>query len=558
MSKFIFVTGGVVSSLGKGISGASIGKLLQLRGLKVNMIKCDPYINIDPGTLSPYQHGEVFVTADGAEADLDLGTYERFLDVPMTKRNTNTAGTIYQTVIDRERRGEYNGVTVQVIPHVTNEIKTRFIPFEKDFDVTIIEIGGTVGDIESLPFLEAARQFRAEKGRDNVMTVHATLIPYITCADELKTKPTQHSVNKLREIGIEPDVLICRTEHPISESMKNKLSLFCSVDTNAVIEAMDVRSIYQLPEVFEKQGLTDLIIKRLGLKQRQKNDGKWFEFIKKATNPKKQIHIAISGKYSELKDAYKSVAESLNLAGMSNGVSVKIKYINTQKDDIKAALKGLDAVVVPGGFGKRGIGGKVDTVQYAREHKMPFLGICLGMQCCVIEAAKNLAGFEDADSMEFSPSTAHPVVAMMQEQKQVKNLGGTMRLGNYTATLEKGSLARKLYKQDEIEERHRHRYEFNTDFVTELDHCGLKVSGWHKGILPEIVEYKDHPFFIAVQFHPEFASRPMKPHPLFDGLVKAAIHNGKTTAKPAAVKTVKKVVKKAVKKVTPTIVAKKK
>lgn len=527
MSKFIFVTGGVVSSLGKGITGASLAKLLQLRGFKVNMIKCDPYINIDPGTLSPYQHGEVFVTTDGAEADLDLGTYERFLDVPMTKANTNTAGGIYQTVIDNERRGDYNGVTVQVIPHITNEIKKRFVAFDKDFDVTIIEIGGTVGDIEGLPFLEAARQFRVERGRDNVMSLHATLVPYIASAGELKTKPTQHSVNKLREIGIEPDVLACRTEHPISDSMKNKLSLFCSVEPAAVIEVMDAPSIYLVPEELEKQGLTDLVIKRLGLKAKKKNDGAWFDFIRKATSPKKQITIGIAGKYAELKDAYKSVAESLYLAGMSNKVSVKVKYINTQKDAIPAALKGLDGVIVPGGFGKRGIPGKIETIKYARENDLPFLGICLGMQCTVIESARNLAGLKGADSTEINPDTKYPVVAMMEAQKQIKKLGGTMRLGNYSAKIKKGTLAHKLYKKDAIEERHRHRYEYNPEFVPQLEECGLKVSAWHKDILPEIVEYPKHPFFIAVQFHPEFASRPLKPHPLFDGLVKAALKRHK-------------------------------
>ncbi len=527
MSKFIFVTGGVVSSLGKGITGASLAKLLQLRGLKVNMIKCDPYINIDPGTLSPYQHGEVFVTDDGAEADLDLGTYERFIDVPMTKANTNTAGGIYQTVIDNERRGDYNGVTVQVIPHITNEIKKRFTAFDKGFDVTIIEIGGTVGDIEGLPFLEAARQFRIERGRENVMSLHATLMPYISSAGELKTKPTQHSVNKLREIGIEPDVLACRTEQPISDSMKKKLSLFCSVEPQAVIEVMDAPSIYLVPELLEKQGLTDLVIKRLGLKPKKKNDGKWFSFIRKATSAKKQVTIGIAGKYAELKDAYKSVAESLYLAGMSNKVSVKIKYINTQKDEIPAALKGLDAVIVPGGFGKRGIPGKIETIKYARENKLPFLGICLGMQCTVIEAARNLAGLKDADSTEINPDTKHPVVSIMNDQRKINKIGGTMRLGNYSSKVKKGTLAYKLYKKETIEERHRHRYEYNAEFVPQLEACGLKVSAWHKGLIPEIVEYEGHPFFIAVQFHPEFASRPLKPHPLFDGIVKAALKNHK-------------------------------
>ncbi len=523
MSKFIFITGGVVSSLGKGISGSSIAKLLQLRGLKVNMVKCDPYINVDPGTLSPYQHGEVYVTKDGAEADLDLGTYERFLGVEMTHHNTNTAGSIYQTVINRERKGDYNGTTVQVIPHVTNEIKSRFIPFEKDFDVTLIEIGGTVGDMESLPFIEAARQFKLERGWNNVMCVHATLIPYIASAGELKTKPTQHSVTKLREIGLEPDVLICRSEHPIPQNMKKKISLFCSVPVEAVIEARDVPSIYLLPENFEQQNLTDLIIKRLGLKPRTKNDGKWFNFVKKAAKVNKEVHIAIAGKYAELHDAYKSVAESLNLAGMSNGVKVKIKYVNTETDSIPSALKGVQGIIVPGGFGKRGVEGKIKAIKYARENKIPFLGICLGMQCTVIEAARNLAGFADADSTELDPKTKHPVIAMMEEQKTVKLLGGTMRLGNYPCELEKGSLAHKLYKKNVIEERHRHRYEYNTEFINDLEAVGLHVTGWHKKTLPEIVEYKNHPFFIAVQFHPEFKSSPMNPHPLFDGLVKAAL-----------------------------------
>ncbi len=523
MSKFIFVTGGVVSSLGKGISGASIAKLLQLRGLKVNMVKCDPYINIDPGTLSPYQHGEVYVTKDGAEADLDLGTYERFLGVEMTRHNTNTSGAIYQTVINRERKGEYNGTTVQVIPHITNEIKARFTPFEKDYDVTVIEIGGTVGDMESLPFIEAARQFKLERGWANVMCVHATLIPYIASAGELKTKPTQHSVTKLREIGLEPDVLICRSERTLPQSMKSKISLFCSVPVEAVIEAKDVPSIYLLPENFERQNLTDLIIKRLNLKPKTKNDGKWFDFVKKAIKPNKEITIAIAGKYAELHDAYKSVAESLNLAGMSNDVSVKIKYVNTQTDNIPSSLNGVQGIIVPGGFGKRGVEGKIEAIKYARENKIPFLGICLGMQCTVIEAARNLAGLKGANSAEFEAKTPYPVITMMKEQKEVKMLGGTMRLGNYLCELEKDSLAYKLYKQENIEERHRHRYEYNTEFVEKLESVGLHITGWHKHTLPEIVEYKDHPFFVAVQFHPEFKSSPMNPHPLFDGLVKAGL-----------------------------------
>ena len=523
MSKFIIITGGVVSSLGKGISGASIGKLLQLHGLKVNMIKCDPYINVDPGTMSPYQHGEVFVTVDGAEADLDLGHYERFLDVEMTKANTNTAGSIYQTVIDKERRGEYLGATVQVIPHITNEIKKRFCAFEKDFDVSIIEIGGTVGDIESLPFLEAARQLRLERGPKNVICVHVTLVPYIAVAQELKTKPTQHSVNKLREVGIEPSMLICRTEKPLSEGIKNKLSLFCSVPAKAVIECADAKSIYEVPLNFYKQKVDEQVLELLDLKPKHAVDAKWFQFFEKALHPSKTVKIAIAGKYSELQDAYKSVCEALRHAGMNNDAKVEILYVNTEKDDVAKKLKDADGILIPGGFGTRGIEGKIDTVRYARENKVPFLGICVGMQCAVIEAARNLCGLAGANSTEFDPQTQDPVVDLTPQQKNVVYKGGTMRLGNYTADLEKGSLARKLYGKDQIQERHRHRYEFNPAYVKQLREAGLKVTGWHEGVLPEIVEREDHPYFIAGQFHPEFGSRPLRPHPLFDGLVKAAL-----------------------------------
>ena len=526
-TKFIFITGGVVSSLGKGLASASLASILQARGFKVRMRKLDPYLNVDPGTMSPYQHGEVYVTDDGAETDLDLGHYERFSGVACHKTDSITSGKIYQRVIDKERHGDYLGATIQVVPHVTNEIKDFILSDISDEDFVLCEIGGTVGDIEGQPFLEAIRQVAYDLGRERAMFIHVTLLPYIPTAGELKTKPTQHSVNKLREIGIEPDVLACRTEHPISDSMKKKLSLFCSVEPAAVIEVMDAPSIYLVPEELEKQGLTDLVIKRLNLKAKKKNDGKWFDFVRKATSPKKQITVGIAGKYAELKDAYKSVAESLYLAGMSNKVSVKVKYINTQKDPIPASLKGLDAIIVPGGFGKRGIPGKIEAIKYARENKIPFLGICLGMQCTVIEAARNLAGLKDADSTEINPDTKNPVVAMMKDQKKIKKLGGTMRLGNYSAKIRKGSLAHRLYKKDTIEERHRHRYEYNPQFVPLLENCGLKVSAWHKELLPEIVEYPKNPFFIAVQFHPEFASRPLKPHPLFDGLVKAALKNKK-------------------------------
>ncbi|MBQ8844268.1 MAG: CTP synthase [Elusimicrobiaceae bacterium] len=525
MSKFIIITGGVVSSLGKGISGASIGKLLQLHGLKVNMIKCDPYINVDPGTMSPYQHGEVFVTVDGAEADLDLGYYERFLDVNMTKANTNTAGSIYQTVIDKERRGEYLGATVQVIPHITNEIKKRFCAFEKECDVSIIEIGGTVGDIESLPFLEAARQLRLERGAKNVICIHVTLLPYIAVAQELKTKPSQHSVNKLREVGIEPSMLICRTEKPLSEGIKNKLSLFCNVPAQAVIECADAKSIYEVPRNFYNQKVDEQVLDFLGITPTQPIDENWFKFFEKALNPSQKVKIAIAGKYSELQDAYKSVNEALRHAGMNNDAKVEITYINTEKDDVVTKLKEVDGILIPGGFGTRGIEGKIETVRYARENKVPFLGICVGMQCAVIEAARNLCGLTDANSTEFDDQTKDPVVDLTPQQQNVQYKGGTMRLGHYTADLAKGSLAHKLYGKDQILERHRHRYEFNPKYVAQLEKVGLKVSGWHEGVLPEIVEREDHPYFIAGQFHPEFGSRPLRPHPLFDGLIKASLKN---------------------------------
>ena len=523
MSKFIIITGGVVSSLGKGISGASIGKLLQLNGLKVNMIKCDPYINVDPGTMSPYQHGEVFVTTDGAEADLDLGHYERFLDVNMTRANTNTAGNIYQTVIDKERRGEYLGATVQVIPHITNEIKKRFTAFEHEADVSIIEIGGTVGDIESLPFLEAARQLCLEKGPQNVISVHVTLIPYISVAQELKTKPTQHSVNKLREVGIAPSMLICRTEKPLSDTLKKKISLFCSVPAQNVIECADAKSIYHVPEMFYKQNVDKEIMHLLGLKPTQPVNTAWFEFFDKAMTPSKTVRIAVAGKYSELQDAYKSINEALRHAGMNNDAKVEIVYVNTEKDNVEEKLQTVDGILIPGGFGTRGIEGKIATIKFARENKKPFLGICVGMQCAVIEAARNLCGLHDANSTEFDPTTKDPVVDLTPQQKNVVYKGGTMRLGNYTADLKEGSLARRLYGKDQITERHRHRYELNPVYVKQLADVGLKVSAWHEGVLPEIVEREDHPYFIAAQFHPEFASRPMRPHPLFDGLIKASL-----------------------------------
>ncbi|MDD3053433.1 MAG: CTP synthase [Endomicrobiaceae bacterium] len=519
--KYIFMTGGVVSSLGKGITGASIGKLLQLHGYKVNMIKMDPYINVDPGTMNPFQHGEVYVTADGAEADLDLGTYERFLDMVTTKENTNTAGHVYQTVINKERRGDYNGGTVQVIPHITDEIKRRFSVFEKKVDITIVEIGGTIGDIEGLPFIEATRQFILAQKREDVMSVHLTLIPYISGANELKTKPTQHSVNKLREIGIVPDMIVCRTQYPITKSMISKISLFCNVAPEAVVEARTCSSIYHIPESLHKQGVDDFIMKRLGLKSKIKFDSKWLKYVKRENKSKEVINIGVIGKYADLKDAYKSIDESIKISAMDINVNVNVHYISSEDKNLLKTIKNMHGILVPGGFGIRGIEGKISAIKYARENKVPFFGICLGMQCCVIEAARNLLGLKDANSTEISKKTSNPVIEMLEEQKDVKYLGGTMRLGNYEAKLIKGSFAQKLYKSDTIVERHRHRYEMNPKYIDMFKKVGFDVSGYHKGVLPEIVEIKNHPFFVGVQFHPEFGARPMKTHPVFQGFIQA-------------------------------------
>jgi CTP synthase len=528
MSKFIFITGGVVSSLGKGITGASIGKLLRLHGFKVNMVKFDPYLNVDPGTMNPYQHGEVFVTTDGAETDLDLGTYERFLDVYTTKANTNTAGDIYQTVINRERRGDYDGATVQVIPHITDEIKRRFAALKNEYDITIIEIGGTVGDIEGLPFMEAARQFQLENKKEDVFSIHVTLVPYINGAHELKTKPTQQSVAKLREIGISPDMIICRTEYPVDDAMKRKISLFCNVRKEYVVEARTSPSIYFIPEALKKQNVDALIMKSMNAKPKKKFDGKWLNEIKKTAKLKKEAKVAVVGKYADLKDAYKSIDESLNIAAWDLGAKANVSYLDAQDAALAKKLKNYDAILVPGGFGNRGIEGKIASIKYARENKVPFLGICLGMQCSVIEAARNLAGFKGANSTEFEPNTKYPVITMLEEQKNIKYRGGTMRLGNYKSEIKKGTLAYGLYKSVTVEERHRHRYEMNPEYVEPLAKKGFAVSAYHKGFLPEIVEIKEHPFFIGVQFHPEFGSRPMKAHPLFRGFVQAAL---KRTAK---------------------------
>ena len=524
MTKYIFVTGGVVSSLGKGISASSIGKLLQARGLTVNMLKCDPYINVDPGTMNPFQHGEVFVTEDGAETDLDLGHYERFLNKEMHHYNNFTAGKVYQTVIERERRGDFLGTTVQVIPHITDEIKNRFRAITKGVDVAIIEIGGTVGDIESLPFMEAARQMGLEAGRDNVLYMHVTLIPYIKASEELKTKPTQHSVQKLREIGISPDALICRTEKPLGPEMRAKLSMFCSVPKESVIEAPDVDSIYEVPMVFHKQGLDDQILMMLRLRTQAKDLDSWNQVVNRLKNPKHEVVIALAGKYTDYKDAYKSVNEALIHGGIANEAKVRIRFLDTTDPKIHEQLDGVHGILVPGGFGDRGIEGKIRVAQLARENKIPYFGLCLGLQIAVIEFSRNVLKLNGAHSTEFDAKSRYPVIDLLPEQKNVKNMGASMRLGVYECTLKKGSLAHEAYGTLNISERHRHRFEVNNKFRKLIEDAGMVVSGTHAPKnLVEIVELKDHPWFVATQFHPEFKSRPEDPHPLFRDFVAAAV-----------------------------------
>ncbi|MBI4371181.1 MAG: CTP synthase [Elusimicrobia bacterium] len=532
MTKYIFVTGGVVSSLGKGISASSIGKLLQARGLSIAMLKCDPYINVDPGTMNPFQHGEVFVTEDGAEADLDLGHYERFLDKEMHQVNNFTAGRVYQTVIERERRGDFLGTTVQVIPHVTDEIKNRFRAAAKGADVAIVEIGGTVGDIESLPFVEAARQMGLEAGRDNVLYLHVTLIPYIRASEELKTKPTQHSVQKLREIGISPDVLVCRTEKPLGPEMRAKLSMFCSVPKESVIEAPDVESIYEVPTVFHKQGLDDQILMLLRLRaQAQDLDG-WARIVQRLKNPRREVVVALAGKYADYKDAYKSVNEALVHGGIANEAKVHIRFLETSDPRIHEQLEDVHGILVPGGFGDRGIEGKIRVAQLARERKIPYFGLCLGLQTAVIEFARDVLKLAGAHSTEFDPKSRYPVIDLLPEQKSVKDLGATMRLGVYDCTIKKGSLAHKAYGTLQISERHRHRWEVNNKFRKLLEDAGLCVSGVHAPKnLVEIVELRDHPWFLATQFHPEFKSRPEAPHPLFRDFVAAAVERAEALRK---------------------------
>jgi len=533
MAKYIFVTGGVVSSLGKGITAASLGRLLKNRGLKVTIQKFDPYINIDPGTMSPYQHGEVFVTEDGAETDLDLGHYERFIDINLSKGSNVTAGKIYLSVINKERKGDYLGGTVQVIPHITNEIKERIyrVGKEDNADVVITEIGGTVGDIESLPFLEAIRQVKKEVGRDGVLYLHVTLLPYITAAGELKTKPTQHSVKELRGIGITPDIIVCRTEHDISPEMRDKLALFCDIDANAVIQNKTVASIYEVPLMLQEQNLDRIVLEKLNINAGEADMKEWNIMLDKIINPSKSVTIAIVGKYVALPDAYLSVSESLKHAGIANDTAIQIKWVDAEEIesadvDLPTCFGDVDGILVPGGFGDRGVEGKIKAIQYARENKVPFFGLCLGMQCAVIEFARNVCNLKGAHSTEFNEETPHPVIDLMLEQVAVEDKGGTMRLGVYPCKVPEGTLTYKAYQDEIIYERHRHRWEFNNAYREQLTEAGLVIGGTlPKGSLVEIVEIQDHPWFLATQFHPEFKSRPTNPHPLFRDFVKAALNN---------------------------------
>ena len=529
----MFVTGGVVSSIGKGIVAASLGRLLKSRDYSVSILKLDPYINVDPGTLSPFQHGEVFVTQDGAETDLDLGHYERFTDTSMSRLNSVTTGSIYQAVINKERRGEYEGSTVQVIPHITNEIKERIHRVAKNTnpDVVITEIGGTVGDIESLPFLEAIRQFRKDVGRQNVVYMHVTLIPWIPAAGEMKTKPTQHSVKELRSIGIQPDILVCRCDRPLSFGMKQKLSEFCNVPEECVITAQDAKSIYEVPLMMEQEGLAEQSINLLQLEQRQPDLTQWQTLVKRLYSPNHKIDIALVGKYVRLNDAYLSVVEALRHAAISIGGDLNLHWINSEdleSGNLENYLKNINGILVPGGFGIRGVDGKIAAIEYAKHHKIPFLGLCLGMQCAVIEWARHTAQLEDANSAEFDPDTTNPVINLLPEQQDVVDLGGTMRLGLYPCRVNPDTLAFKLYQKEVIYERHRHRYEFNNAYRNLFLESGYAVSGTSPdGRLVEMIELPNHPFFIASQFHPEFQSRPSAPHPLFQGFIQAASIQGK-------------------------------
>lgn len=533
MTKYIFVTGGVVSSIGKGITTASLGRLLRNRGFNVTLQKLDPYINVDAGTMSPYQHGEVFVTEDGAETDLDLGHYERFVDVNLTRRASVTTGSVYSSVIEKERRGDYLGITVQMIPHVTNEIKDRIKLAAKgengrpDADVVIAEVGGTVGDLEGLPFLEAIRQFKKDVGAENVMYIHVTLIPYVGPWGEVKTKPTQHSVIKLREIGIQPDALICRTRLPISDEMKRKISLFCDVEPEAVIEAQDAETIYEVPLLFEAAGLSDLVVKRLGLPNNPPNLTEWRKIVDRLKCPTYEVDVAIVGKYTENGDSYISIAESMIHGGIANDARVNLRWIDSEELENQAVadvLGDMDAILVAPGFGARGVEGKIAAAHYARTHEVPFLGVCYGMQMAVIEFARHEAGLEEANTEEVQPDTPHPLIHILPEQKDIVEKGATMRLGSYKCQLVAGSLAERLYGASVVYERHRHRYELNNLYREQLAKLGLICSGLSPDYrLVEIVEIPAHPYFIATQFHPEFRSRPNRAHPLFEGLIAAAV-----------------------------------
>ena len=532
MPKFIFVTGGVVSSLGKGITSASLGRLLKSRGLKVALQKFDPYINVDPGTMSPYQHGEVFVTEDGAETDLDVGHYERFIDENMPRHANVTTGQIYKSVLDKERRGDYLGQTVQVIPHITNEIKERIIQIQRtsQVDVVISEIGGTVGDIESLPFLEAIRQLKSDLGKENVLYIHVTLIPFIKAAGELKTKPSQHSVKELRSIGINPDILVCRTEKELSREIKAKLALFCDVEDDAVIQCIDAKSIYEVPLILAEEGLDNIVIRMLGLKCNDGDLKDWRELVHRINNPRGRVTIGLVGKYVKLQDAYLSVAEALHHAAIYHQEMVEIKWIYAEDLEKNGTemLEGLDGILVPGGFGERGIEGKIMAAGYARKNRIPYLGICMGMQCAVIEFARNVCNMAGANSSEFDPDTPYPVIDLMPEQAGIAEKGGTMRLGKYPCRLLRGTRAMEAYQQEEIVERHRHRYELSNQYREQLAAGGIKISGISPDDkLVEMIELPDHPWFVACQFHPEFKSRPNRPHPLFRDFVGAALKNRK-------------------------------
>jgi CTP synthase len=529
MAKYIFVTGGVVSSLGKGIAAASIGCLLESRGLRVTLQKFDPYLNIDPGTMSPFQHGEVFVTDDGAETDLDLGHYERFTHAPLTQSNNLTSGRIYESIIARERRGDYLGKTVQVIPHVTNEIKAACRKVAAGMDIAIVEIGGTVGDIESLPFIEAIRQMRHEEGRENTLFIHLTLVPWIAAAQELKTKPTQHSVKELRAIGIQPDILLCRSERQLPDEVKEKVALFCDVDVTSVITAKDVNSVYEIPMVFADQRVDESILRLLHIEAGPRDLSPWIEMVDRMKNPAHEVSIGLVGKYVEYEDSYKSLKEALLHAGIAHDARVRIEWIESERmewPECRSILRSFDGILVPGGFGKRGIPGMLNTIRFAREEKVPYFGICLGMQTMVIEFARNVCGLKDANTTEVDPGTPDRIIYKLRELKGVDELGGTMRLGAYPCQLAEGSLARKAYGKAEISERHRHRYEFNRDFEQPLVEAGMRLTGQTPdGVYVEICELPDHPWYLGCQFHPEFKSKPLEPHPLFTSFLGAALEH---------------------------------